>query len=126
MKTTWLATMALMMAPALAVQAPPSPPLDPVGNYQVEITVPDLGAIGARLMIKGSQGAWEGTMTSDLAPETPIRNIVVDGQVLRFTVTAPDGATVPVRLTFKGDEFTGSVSLGGMEIPVTGKRIRTP
>lgn len=128
MRVTWFATLALMAAPALAAQAPTpaTAPVDPVGRFQFEVKLPDGTALGGQITIKGQPGAYEGTITSDIAPEAPIKDIAVEGRVLSFTVRPPDGTAVPVRLTFTGDEFSGGFDFSGMSIPVTGKRVRAP
>ncbi len=124
MKRLMLAAIALCAAPALSAQAPAAKPLDPVGNYGYQVLLPDGTAIGGQFSIKGAKDAWEGVITSDLAPEAPISGITVDGQVLMFTITAPDGTSLPLRLSFTGDDFSGQLSFQGAAMAIAGKRIK--
>lgn len=124
MKSILLAAIALLSVPALAAQAPA--PLDPVGNYQFQVLLPDGNAIGGQFTIKGEPGRWEGTITSDVAPTAPISAIGVEGQVLMFSIPVPDGSTVPLRLTFAGNDFSGQLSFQGMDMVVSGKRMVAP
>ncbi|MFN2315144.1 MAG: hypothetical protein ABR551_08615 [Gemmatimonadales bacterium] len=126
MKSMLIATIALLAVPALAAQAPASTPLNPVGNYQFQVMLPDGNAIGGQFSIKGAPGKWEGTITSDVAPAAPIAGVAVEGQVLMFTINAPDGSALPLRLTFTGHDFSGQLSFQGMDMVVAGKRVVAP
>lgn len=128
MKTLLLATAALLAVPALSAQAPaPAPtPLNPVGNFSFQVALPDGSAVGGQFTIKGQKDAWEGTISSDVAPEAPISAISVQGQVLSFTIMAPDGTALPLRLSFTGDDFTGQLDFGGAVLMIAGKRVKTP
>ena len=126
MKSILFATIALLAVPALAAQAPAPAPLDPVGNYQFQVLLPDGNAIGGQFAIKGEPGKWEGTITSDVAPAAPISGIAVEGQVLLFNINAPDGSTLPLRLTFTGQDFSGQLNFQGMDMMVAGKRVVAP
>lgn len=123
MKSILIATIALLAVPALAAQAPAPAPLDPVGNYQFQVLLPDGNAIGGQFAIKGEPGKWEGTITSDVAPAAPISGIGVEGQVLMFTIPVPDGSTLPLRLTFTGNDFSGELNYQGMAMMIAGKRV---
>lgn len=132
MKTLLLATAALLAVPVVAAQTPaptrapaPAPkPMDPVGNYGFQVMLPDGDAIGGQFMIKGAKDAWEGTITSDAAPEAPLTGVKVEGQVLMFNITGPDGSGIPLRLTFTGDDFSGQLDFGGTILMIAGKRIK--
>lgn len=126
MKTLLFAAVALLGAPVLSAQAPaPAPkPLDPVGNFGFQIMLPDGNAMGGQFVIKGQKDAWEGTLSSDAAPEAPLSGIRVEGQILSFNITGPDGTAIPLRLTFTGDDFAGQLDFGGTVIMVAGKRVK--
>ncbi len=124
MKSILFATIAVLAVPALAAQAPA--PLDPVGSYQFQVMLPDGNAIGGHFAIRGEPGKWEGTITSDVAPATPISGIGVQGQVLTFTINAPDGSALPLRLTFTGNEFAGQLNFQGMDMVIAGRRVVAP
>ena len=126
MKSILFATIALLAVPALAAQAPAPAPLDPVGNYQFQVLLPDGNAIGGQFAIKGEPGKWEGTISSDVAPAAPLSGIAVEGQVLLFNINAPDGSTLPLRLTFTGQDFSGQLNFQGMDMMVAGKRVVAP
>lgn len=120
---------ALLAVPGLAAQtpapAPAGPPIDPVGSYQFQVLLPDGNAIGGQFKIQGEKDKWQGTISSDVAPEAPISAIGVNGQVLSFTIVAPDGTALPLQLTFTGDDFSGQLSFQGAALMITGKRVRT-
>lgn len=126
MKSTLFATLALLAVPALAAQAPAPAPIDPVGNYQFQVMLPDGNAIGGQFSIKGEPGKWEGTITSDVAPAAPLSGIGVEGQVLTFSISAPDGSALPLRLTFTGNDFSGELNFQGMAMMIAGKRVVAP
>ena len=80
--------------------------------------------MGGQFMIKGAKDAWEGSITSEAAPEAPITGVKVEGQVLSFNITGPDGSGIPLRLTFTGDDFSGQLDFGGTILMIAGKRIK--
>lgn len=124
MKALLFAAAAVLAVPALSAQAAAPAPMDPVGNYSFQVMLPDGNAIGGRFAIKGEKDKWEGTISSDVAPEAPISSIRVEGQVLGFLIPAPDGTALPLRLTFTGDDFSGELSFQGMTLIISGKRQR--
>lgn len=126
MKHLLLASLALLAVPAASAQTPSPAPLDPVGNYQFQVMLPDGNAIGGRFTIKGERGKWEGTIVSDVAPEQPVSGIGVEGQVLTLTINAPDGSAIPLRLTFSGNDFSGQLNFQGMAMMIAGKRVVAP
>lgn len=124
MKALLFAAAVVLAAPTLSAQTAPQTPMDPVGSYNFQVMLPDGNAIGGRFAIRGEKDKWEGTITSDVAPETPISSIRVDGQVLAFSIVAPDGTALPLRLTFTGDDFSGELSFQGTTLIISGKRQR--
>jgi hypothetical protein len=125
MKDILLAAVAVLAVPALAAQSPaPGPAMDPVGNYQFQVLLPDGSAVGGQFAIKGEKDKWEGTISSDVAPEAPISAISVEGQVLMFSLIMPDGTTLPLRLAFTGDDFSGQLSFQGAALAIAGKRVK--
>ena len=62
------------------------------------------------------------------SPEAgPGTDIVLDGDKFSYkrTLNTPDGSLVITYTgTVSGDKFTGTVSLGGFEVPYTGVRIK--
>ena len=126
MKPLLFAAIALIGAPVLSAQTPaPAPkPLDPVGNFGFQVMLPDGNAMGGQFMIKGAKDAWEGTITSEAAPEAPLNGVKVEGQVLMFSITGPDGSGIPLRLSFTGDDFSGQLDFGGTVLMIAGKRIK--
>ncbi len=123
MKAVLLAAVAVLAVPALAAQAP-APAMNPVGNYQFQVLLPDGSAVGGQFAIKGEKDKWEGTISSDVAPEAPISGISVEGQVLMFSLIMPDGTSLPLRLSFTGDDFSGQLNFQGAALAIAGKRVK--
>lgn len=121
-----LLVVALLAAPALMAQtpAPQAPPLDPVGNFQFQVLLPDGNVMGGRFSITGEKDKWQGTLASDAAPEVPMSGIGVSGQILSFSIVGPDGSALPLQLTFSGDDFSGQINFQGIVLMVSGKRVR--
>jgi hypothetical protein len=125
MKAAIFTALAILAVPALAAQTPaPAPAMNPVGNYQFQVLLPDGSAVGGSFAIKGEQDKWEGTITSDVAPEAPISGVAVEGQVLMFSITGPDGSALPLRLSFTGDDFSGQLNFQGTTLAIAGKRVK--
>jgi hypothetical protein len=68
--------------------------------------------IGATLTITGEEGAYSGTVDSDMGP-APVTDIQVEGQDMTFVVDTPDMA-VFFAVTFDGANFSGEFDAGGM------------
>jgi hypothetical protein len=76
--------------------------------------------IDATLTITGEEGAYEGSVSSEMGT-MPVSDIVVDGQQMSFVVDSPD-MTVFFAVVFEGSDFSGEFDAGGMGGFVTGTK----
>lgn len=103
-----------------APAAPAAPPaLDPTGVYDCLLDVDGM-EIGATLTINGEEGAYTGSVDSDMGP-SPVSDITVDGQEMTFVVDTPDMAVFFV-VTFDGPNFSGEFDAGGMGGVISGTK----
>jgi hypothetical protein len=100
-------------------EPPGPPPLDPAGTYDCYLDVDGMG-IDAVLTITGEEGAYEGTVSSDMG-SMAVSDVVVDGQQMTFVVDSPD-MTVFFTVVFEGENFSGEFDAGGMGGYVTGTK----
>lgn len=95
------------------------PPLDPTGVYDCLLDVDGM-ELGATLTISGEEGAYTGSVDSDMGP-SPVTDITVDGQEMAFVVDTPEMAVFFV-VTFDGPNFSGEFDAGGMGGFITGTK----
>jgi len=100
-------------------EPPPPPPLDPTGVYDCLLDVDGM-ELGATLTITGEEGAYGGTVDSDMGP-APVSDIAVDGQQMTFAVDTGDMLVYFV-VNFDGPDFSGEFDAGGMGGFITGKK----
>jgi hypothetical protein len=100
-------------------EPPAPPPLDPTGAYDCMISVEGMD-MGLTLTIAGEEGAYTGTMDSEMGP-APVRDIAVEGNRMTFLVDAPD-MVVSFAVLFEGDDFTGDFDAGGMAGFISGTK----
>jgi hypothetical protein len=124
--------LALMAAPlssvhAQAAQATAAPKagamtVNPVGSFGFSAQMGDHNGTGT-IDIAKKEGQLGGTVTLDGAepPTVPIKSVTVDGQVLTVVVETP-GGDAEFKLTFAGDDFSGMLTMGPNQAPITGKR----
>ena len=112
-------------ATAATGQTPaPTPPVDPVGNFEFTTTVQG-GAVNGTIAITKTDGVLGGKILTDVMPEIPIKAVTVEGKKMTITADLPDGA-LTITLGFEDtNKFTGNWTLGGDGGSISGKR-KTP
>ena len=113
------APVATQAAPPPAVVATPG--LNPVGTFDFTAIVPDGSEAPGSFTISGSPGAYTGTIERPGMGGSDLTSIAVDGQTLTIGANIPDGAVV-LKLSFTGNDFTGTWSLGEAGGAIRGKR----
>jgi hypothetical protein len=103
----------------------PAPVLNPVGDFEFATTTPDGTTVQGLISIRGTAGAYTGSIDAGAQGAFPIKGVVVSGQTVTINAEHPQGP-LDLRLTFVADDFTGSWQLGTDGGELTGKRKRTP
>lgn len=93
-------------------------PVDPVGTFDMIVSRPDdADTLLVRLTIEGTPDVgFSGSVEADMV-SAKVTSIAVDGSALIFVIPS---AGADVRLDFKGDDFTGSMSLARGDVHVRG------
>lgn len=122
--TSRRAIVALLLLPlaAAACASRPSgpPPFDPVGSYQYSAGVEGMTMSGT-MTIEGAEGAYSGSLRSEMFPAVPINSVVVVGQAVTIEASGPQG---PLTLEFvvTDDALMGTWAMGGMTGSFTGTK----
>ena len=103
----------------------PAPVLDPVGDFEFSTMTPDGTTVPGVISIRGTAGAYTGSIDAGAQGVFPIKSVVVSGQIVTINAEHPNGP-LDLRLTFVADDFTGTWQLGTDGGELTGKRKRTP
>jgi hypothetical protein len=123
---------ALLVAGAACASAPASPPapvapvvtappqVDPVGAFDFSTTV-EGSMVNGTVTVARTDTGFGGTVTTTMTEPIPVRSVVVEGQKMTVTADTPDGPVVFL-MEFKGDDFTGTWTLGTMSGSHSGKR----
>jgi hypothetical protein len=101
-----------------------APVLDPVGDFEFSTMTPDGTPVSGIISIRGTPGAYTGSVDAAAQGIFPIKNVVVSGQTLTINAEHPQGP-LDLRLTFVADDFTGSWQLGTDTGELVGKRKRS-
>jgi hypothetical protein len=96
--------------------------LDPVGEFEYSANTPD-GPVSGAMTIRGTPGNYTGSIDAGAMGMFPVRGVTVSGRTMTIASEHPEGQ-LELRLTFVGDEFTGSWHLGMQSGEVAGKRKR--
>jgi hypothetical protein len=100
-----------------------APVLDPVGDFEFSTMTPDGTPVSGTISIKGTPGAYSGSIDAGAHGNFPIKTVVVSGQTVAINAEHPQGP-LDLRLTFVADDFTGSWQLGTDTGEMVGKRKR--
>lgn len=96
--------------------------VNPVGVFEYSTMAPE-GPLTGTITIHGTPGNYTGTIDGGTMGTFPVKGVTVSGQVMTIASEHPEGP-LEVRLTFVGDEFTGSWHLGAQSGEIAGKRKR--
>jgi hypothetical protein len=96
--------------------------VNPVGEFEYSTVTPD-GPLTGTITIGGTPGNYTGTIDAGAMGTFPVKGVTVSGQTMTIASEHPEGP-LEVRLTFVGDEFTGSWHLGAQGGEMAGKRKR--
>jgi hypothetical protein len=101
---------------------PPAPQaVDPVGVFDFATNVEGTAVQGTITVESAPGGGHGGSITTDVTEPIPISGVTVDGQNMTVTAQTPDGP-ITMSLTFTGNDFTGSWTMGGMSGSLNGSR----
>jgi hypothetical protein len=96
------------------------------GSWMFTAFTPD-GDQSAEASFRKSGDDWSGTMTYEgVGVAMPFTQVKLDGRSLSVTWNDPDNGPMTVTGRISGDEFEGSISMGGEEMFVTGVRDSRP
>lgn len=122
--TSRSATIALffftLLAAACASGPSGPPPFDPVGSYLYSAGVEGMMVSGT-MTIEGSEGAYTGSLQSDMFPAVPINSVMVTGQAVTIEASGPQGV---LTLEFEVAEgaLTGTWTMAGMTGSFSGSK----
>ena len=111
--------------PTPASRVVPAPVLDPVGDFDFATVTPDGTTVQGIITIRGTTGAYTGSIDAGAQGAFPIKSVAVSGQIVTINAEHPQGP-LDLRLTFVADDFKGSWQLGTDGGELTGKRKRAP
>jgi hypothetical protein len=81
------------------------------GIWLGKTEVPDAGIDELVLVLEKNETGWKGTLTDSMgqiAKETPLSDIVFDGNTVTFHFPLVDGTMIIAKLTIAGDKMTGA------------------
>ena len=115
-----IAFLPAVLATACASGPSGPPPFDPVGTYDYAASVEGMTMAGT-MTIEGAEGAYTGSLRSDMFPAIPINSVMVAGQAVTIEASGPDG---PLTLEFvvADGAFVGTWAMGGMSGSFMGSR----
>jgi hypothetical protein len=108
--------------PEPSTQAATTAAVNPVGEFEYSTLTPD-GPLTGTITIRGTPGNYTGSIDGGAMGVFPIKGVTVSGQAMTIASEHPEGP-LEVRMTFAGDEFTGSWHLGPQSGEIAGKRKR--
>lgn len=93
------------------IAAPRTYAVDFSGTWLGKTNVPNLGPDEMTLVLKNEKGSYTGMVVVDslkiIAPDTPIQNAKVEGNVITFMFPLIDGAMLSCNLTLEDDKLNG-------------------
>lgn len=101
-----------LVATACASRPSGPPPFDPVGSYSFSADVDGMTMAGT-MTIEGAEGAYSGSLQSDMFPPVPINSVMVAGQAVTIEASGPQGP-LTLELTVTEGALAGTWTMGGM------------
>lgn len=119
-------------APARAVMAQAAPPapaagnIDPVGTYDLNLTVQGATISSTIQVEKKADATFGGTVTAQSYGTFQIASVKVSGKTMTISIYAQDGSPVAITLTLDGDQVTGEWSMANDGSRITGRKLPAP
>jgi len=123
-----IASQAIPDKPAPAAPAAPVTPadslkdIDPVGTYTVYLTAQGNALTTTTRIDKKEGGGWTGTVNGDGIPPLPVTSVTVAKNMVRVSLTAPDGSEAIIEMVVNGEDITGQWSMANDGSKITGKK----
>jgi hypothetical protein len=95
--------------------------VNPVGTFNFTTAVNNQEVTGS-VQVSGQPGAYAGTIRTSLTPDVAISGVTVNGQEMIVTANTMTYGLLTISMTFTGDTFTGSWSMGGGSATLSGRR----
>jgi len=101
---------ALLLSLTLTLAAAIASAADLTGTWTGNTDAPDIGTIQVTLILKKAEDGYAGTVSDSaslIAPDTPVRDLKVEGDSLTCWFNLADGSTVSMQLKVSGETMTG-------------------
>jgi hypothetical protein len=101
---------AVLLSLAFALAASVAVAADPTGTWIGSTEVPDVGTIQVTLVLKKAEGGFAGIVSDSaslIAPETPVKDLKIEGDAITFWFNLADGTSVSMQLKVSGETMTG-------------------
>jgi hypothetical protein len=108
--------------PAPVAAADTTKAVDPVGTYVAYITAQGNPMTTTTRIDRNADGTYKGSLTAEGIPPLPVNQVVVTGNKIHLSITAPDGGEAVIDMWVTGDDITGSWSMAGDGSKLTGKK----
>ncbi len=104
-------------------EAPPAPPADAWGAYDVTLRTPD-GDMPGTLTLTGTPGQLSGTLLFPAFSNqaAPLQNLALRGDTLTFSFQGGQYGVIQGRARLTGDRYEGHLTVGGVPVPLNGTR----
>lgn len=93
---------------------------DYTGSWEYVVESPDITYKGIMEIDKDGDG-FSGKLVGE-GTEYEMTEVSLEGNVLAFKINV-EGYPCDVNGTFEGNEFSGAVSVEGMQLPITAKKV---
>ena len=121
-----LLTAAVGAAPRHAAAQAPAPAagdIDPVGTYELSLSVQGAAISSTIKVEKGSDAAFSGTVTTEAYGTFRIASLKVSGSTITIGISTQDGSPVTISLVLDGNQVTGEWTMANDGSRITGKKL---
>ena len=92
-------------------------------TYRLKLSTPQ-GDVGGDALLNGSPDDLSGTITFDVSPApADMQDVALNGDTLTFHFDGGQYGRLDVKATLEGDDWNGTISIGGMAMSLTGERL---
>ncbi len=99
--------------PAAPVVTDSTTAVDPVGTYVAYITVQGNPMMTTTRIDKNADGTYRGTLVAEGIPPLPVNQVVVTGNKIHLSITAPDGGEAIIDMWVTGNDVAGCWCIAG-------------